>query len=35
MVILSSVVGGTMKMLPKICLKHFVFDRTIFSQDHI
>ena len=33
MVSLSSLVGGTMKMLPKRFLKHFVFDRTISSKD--
>ena len=32
MVILSLLVGGTMKMLLKNFLKHFVFDRTIFEK---
>ena len=33
MVILLSLVDANMKILPKIWYKHFVLDRTIFSQD--
>ena len=33
MVILLSFVDANMKILPKIWYKHFVLDRTIFSQD--